>query len=413
MENKSIRQMVEEAVAEAKVTDIHSHLYPRDFGELMLWGIDEVLTYHYLTAEALLRLHMPCEQFWALSKSEQADLVWQTLFLEHSPLSEACRGVLTALDSLGLDVSSRDLDSYRDFFNSQDVGWHTDRVFELSRVEAVVMTNDPFDHFERDLWMKGVEPDSRFKAALRVDVLLNLWDTAAPKLKELGYQVKEDFGGQTVSEIRRFLTEWVQRMDALYMAVSLEPGFRYPQDTVRGRLIDECVLPVCRDPGIPFAMMIGVTRRINPELSMAGDSVSPGCKDSVARLCACHPENKFLVTMLARENQHELCVTARKFRNLMVFGCWWFLNVPSMIEEITRMRLELLGLRMIPQHSDSRVLEQLIYKWGHSRRVIGAVLADKYEELSASGWQASEEEIQRDVADLFGGNFWRFLGRKP
>jgi len=160
-------------------------------------------------------------------------------------------------------------------------------------------------------------------------------------------------------------------------------------------------------------MMIGVTRRTNPELSMAGDSLSLGCKDSVARLCACHLQNKFLVTMLARENQHELCVTARKFRNLMVFGCWWFLNVPSLIEEITRMRLELLGLRMIPQHSDARVLEQLIYKWTHSRQVIGRVLAGKYEELAASGWQASEEEIQRDVADLFGGNFWRFLGRKP
>ena len=24
-----------------------------------------------------------------------------------------------------------------------------------------------------------------------------------------------------------------------------------------------------------------------------------------------------------------LCVTARKFRNLHVFGCWWFMNVPS------------------------------------------------------------------------------------
>ncbi len=52
--------------------------------------------------------------------------------------------------------------------------------------------------------------------------------------------------------------------------------------------------------------------------------------------------------MLARENQHELCVTARKFPNLMIFGCWWFLNNPSLIEEITQMRLDLLGLSMIP-----------------------------------------------------------------
>jgi hypothetical protein len=58
--------------------------------------------------------------------------------------------------------------------------------------------------------------------------------------------------------------------------------------------------------------------------------------------------------MLARENQHELAVAARKFGNLMVFGCWWFVNNPSLITEITRMRVELLGTSFIPQHSDAR-----------------------------------------------------------
>jgi hypothetical protein len=32
----------------------------------------------------------------------------------------------------------------------------------------------------------------------------------------------------------------------------------------------------------------------------------------------------------------------------MVFGCWWFLNNPSLIEEIERMRMELLGVSFIP-----------------------------------------------------------------
>ena len=36
---------------------------------------------------------------------------------------------------------------------------------------------------------------------------------------------------------------------------------------------------------------------------------------------------------------HELVVAARKFGNLMPFGCWWFLNNPSVVEEITRERL--------------------------------------------------------------------------
>jgi hypothetical protein len=36
----------------------------------------------------------------------------------------------------------------------------------------------------------------------------------------------------------------------------------------------------------------------------------------------------------------------------MIFGCWWWLNNPSLIVEIKRMRCELLGTIFIPHHSD-------------------------------------------------------------
>ncbi len=59
----------------------------------------------------------------------------------------------------------------------------------------------------------------------------------------------------------------------------------------------------------------------------------------------------------------------RKFGNLHVYGCWWFCNQPSIIESTTRMRLEMLGTAFTAQHSDARVLEQVLYKWAHSRQV--------------------------------------------
>ncbi len=114
--------------------------------------------------------------------------------------------------------------------------------------------------------------------------------------------------------------------------------------------------------------------------------------------------------MLSRENQHELCVAARKFGNLMIFGCWWFLNNPSIIEEMTRERLELLGTSFIPQHSDARVLDQLMYKWAHSRAIIGKVLSEKYCDLAKTGWRISEAEIKRDVGLLMRDNFVEFVG---
>jgi len=157
--------------------------------------------------------------------------------------------------------------------------------------------------------------------------------------------------------------------------------------------------------------MPGVKRGVNPLLQLAGDGLAKCDIAAYERLFASHPDNKFLVTALSRENQHELCVAARKFRNLHVFGCWWFTNIPSVIDEMTRMRLELVGLSVTPQHSDARVMDQIIYKWSHSREVITRVLVDKYEDLAATGWEVSDDELTRDVNDLFGGAFEAFCAR--
>jgi hypothetical protein len=408
-----LRSAVKRIVQETPVTDMHTHLYAPVFGDLLLWGVDELLTYHYLIAEFFRLSDMPYEQFWSLDKRGQADVIWQTLFIENAPISEACRGVLTALHAIGLDTSMRDLDAYRRWFGEQDPASHVDRVFKAANISSAVMTNDPFDPLERPVWESGAAVDPRFHGVLRIDPLLNDWPTACQGLKSWGYDVQEDFSGKTVNEVRRFLADWIKTFDALYMAVSLPPDFVFPEDSVRARVIEECILPTAKEHDIPFAMMIGVTRQVNPALKLAGDALGTASIQPVEYLCAHYPDNKFLVTMLARENQHALCVVARKFRNLLIFGCWWFLNNPSLIEEMTRMRLELLGPSIMPQHSDARVLDQVIYKWSHSREIITKVLRHKYADLLETGWVIREDEIQRDVDQLLGGNFWRFLGKTP
>jgi hypothetical protein len=133
---------------------------------------------------------------------------------------------------------------------------------------------------------------------------------------------------------------------------------------------------------------------------------------SLENLCRDYPDNRFLVSVLSRENQHELCVYARKFANLMPFGCWWFLNNPSIVEEITRERIELLGTSFIPQHSDARVLEQVIYKWRNTRATMAPILANSYQLLLRDGRGISREDIRRDVERLFCGNFEQWISRK-
>lgn len=116
-----------------------------------------------------------------------------------------------------------------------------------------------------------------------------------------------------------------------------------------------------------------------------------------------------MATFLSRVNQHELCVVANKFRNLHIYGCWWYLNNPSMIKEITQMRIEMLGTGVTLQHSDARVLDQLIYKWKHSRRVISETLVEKYKDLLKTGWKITEANIRRDVERYLGVAYEDFL----
>ncbi|MCD1259894.1 glucuronate isomerase [Paenibacillus athensensis] len=408
----TLRQTVQRLAATLPVTDMHTHLYAPEFGSLLLWGVDELLTYHYLISESFRWTESDYDAFWALSKTEQADLIWRNLFVDHSPVSEATTGLLTTFNRLGLDVSSRNLDSYRQALQSRTAREQVDTVMRIANVSSIVMTNDPFDELERPVWLAGDGgKDARFHAALRVDTLLNDWPRAIDELVKLGYAVDATWSEQTQSEVRRFLSEWIVRMDALYLAVSMPGDFHYPSDDHRSRMIDDVMIPVCRERDIPFALMIGVRRGVNPSLRIAGDMSMLSSVSAVEALCRRYPEQKFLVTMLARENQHELAVLARKFRNLMIFGCWWFLHIESMVEEMTRFRMELLGASFIPQHSDCRVFEQLIYKWEHSRTIIGRVLTGQYEKLFHSGWRVSEDEIIRDLDDLYNRNFWRFLGK--
>src|SRR5688572_2253227 len=410
--SSNLATTVESIVASTPIRDIHTHLYDPAFGELLLWGIDDLLVYHYLVSESFRHLDIPYEKFWSLSKSQQADLIWDALFIQNSPISEACRGVLTTLHALGLDVKKRDLSALRQWFSKWKVDDYITRCMELAGVQSVCMTNSPFDDLERPVWEKGFTRDPRFRAALRIDPLLLAWGDTASTLARWGYDVSVSLTDKTISEVRRFLADWTRKINAGYLMVSLGPDFDFPSDSTSAKLLEKAVLPHCREFGLPMALMMGVKRQVNPQLQMAGDGVGLSRLGALERLCAEFPENKFLVTVLARENQHELCVLARKFRNLHVFGCWWFTNVPSVIEEMTRMRLELIGLSVTPQHSDARVLDQLIYKWQHSRQVIGRVLADKYCDLAATGWNVTEAEIERDVKNLFGGAFKRFCGER-
>src|SRR6266852_6305029 len=399
-----ISSTVEDVLAATQFVDIHTHLFAPTFGKLGLWGIDELLTYHYLEAEFFRSSDTRPEEYWSLSKREQADVIWRTLFVENTPVSEATRGVVAVLKAFQLPTDRPDLAEARSFFEAQSIESHVRRVLQMAGVSIVVMTNDPLDPEESAVWLKGAGNHRQYRAALRLDRILCNWSSHWQVLAGQGYRVDERASGKSAAEVRRFLVDWYERMQPVYMAVSLPDTFEYPQETVANRLLKEAVLAACRELDLPLSLMIGVRKQVNPTLRLAGDAVGRADLRALENLCREFPANRFLVSVLSRENQHELCVYARECSNLMPFGCWWFMKINSIVEEITRERIEMLGTSFIPQHSDDRVLEQVIYKWGNTRRTLARILSDAYRLLSEDGRSVTRGDIQRDVTRLFRSN---------
>jgi len=404
LETGQIPSVVNDVLESTEFIDVHTHLFAPSFGKLGLWGIDELLTYHYLEAEFFRSSSTTPDEYWSLSKREQADAIWQTLFVENTPISEATRGVIAVLKAFALPTDGPDLSEARSFFKRQELEAHVQRVFEIAGVSLVVMTNDPLDSEEMAAWKNGIQEHPRFRAVLRLDKILRHWPAHWGVLAAQGYKVDAQASGKSVAEVQRFLSDWHERMRPMYMAVSLPDTFLYPEESLGNKLLSEAVLPSCRELDLPLSLMIGVRSQVNPAIRLAGDAVGRADLRALENLCRTFPKNRFLVSVLSRENQHELCVYARKFSNLMPFGCWWFMNNPSIVEEITRERIEMLGTSFIPQHSDARILEQVIYKWSNTRRTLAPILANAYRLLREDGRGVTRDDIQRDVTRLFRTN---------
>jgi hypothetical protein len=210
------------------------------------------------------------------------------------------------------------------------------------------------------------------------------WENSAPKLRAWGYEVTPELSTRTLDEIRRFLADWTERIDAQYCMVSLTPEFQFPDSSATARIIEGAIMPHGREHG----------QAVRDDDRCAARRKSPRCNGGRQPRAVRRERRGAALRGLSREQVplHDARAgrSARALRrraevpNLHVFGCWWFLNNPSLIEEITRMRLELIGLSCTPQHSDCRVLDQLIYKWSHSRPILAKVLGDKYADLAAA-----------------------------
>src|ERR1039458_4086304 len=201
----SAEQILPAVEAELKATpfiDIHTHLFQPSLGDNGLWGIDNLITYHYLEAEVFRSSRMTPAEYFGLSRRAKADAIWRALFVENAPVSEATRGVVAVLNAFGLPAEGPDLAQAREFFDNQPLDAHISRVFQLAGIDEAVMTNDPLDPNEAPLWDRGAAPDKRFHPVLRLDRILEKWDEHWRVLESQGYRVDAGAGGGSVDEVQ-------------------------------------------------------------------------------------------------------------------------------------------------------------------------------------------------------------------
>ena len=166
---------------------------------------------------------MEYDDFWKLSKSQQAKLVWDTLFVQNTPISEATRGVVTILNKLNIDFKEKNLDSIRKCYSKFSPDEFIDKVFEFSKVEKVVMTNNPFDENEKQIWKNTGVTDSRFLPALRLDEFICNYDINHDLFKSNGLNPDKELSEKSVAGIKDFIKKWLEIMNPLYMVISLPP----------------------------------------------------------------------------------------------------------------------------------------------------------------------------------------------
>src|SRR5260370_36181767 len=221
LSGEQIQTVVEDVLACTPFIDIHTHLFSPAFGKLGLWGVDDLLTYHYLEAEFFRSSNTTPDQYWKLAKRERTDTIWRALFVENAPISESTRGIVAVLSAFDLPTDASGLEEARVFFAAQPLEEHIRRVLEIAGVSSVVMTNDPLDPDEQPVWLKGRQDHAPFHAALRLDRVLWGWPRHWQQLASQGYAVDERASGKSIAEGPRFLPACNQPLPPLHIPASL------------------------------------------------------------------------------------------------------------------------------------------------------------------------------------------------
>lgn len=398
------KKMIWEAAHTVPAVDVRTRLDPRRAGCAGDFGLDSLLTTPAVLEEFFRRRAMARRDarvdaeagaaheayIRSLTPGELADIIWRQLFLDHPPLSEATRAVLTTMGLFGLDVGIGDLRLLREQFEAIPEDERRDRILKLANLDLVLYSVDCMDAVRTE--SVPPSPGPAFKPVLCLDSLLWDWRESARLLRQRGYGLKAKVDEFSAIELRRLLAAEMARVNPVALNLDWPDGVR-PGDDGVGRLVREAVAPLCRERGMALLL--------SPQTTQV---------DVLAPLWEDNPEVRFMLFPAGAEQAEAALEEARFSRNLLLCGPDGTLRHPSRMEDAAARRLEALGSGFHYAHSEAETAEGLVGAWAHLRWNLGKALLKRYGDLWRTGWRYEEADVLKDVRDILGGNARTFLG---
>ena len=108
LSNDNISKKLLNIINSTPIFDLHTHLFPpQNMKGYFLLGFKNLLNYHYLIAELLTATNIDASTFYSYNDEKKASLIWNELFENRTPVSEACAGVLSILKELNIEINNK------------------------------------------------------------------------------------------------------------------------------------------------------------------------------------------------------------------------------------------------------------------------------------------------------------------
>ena len=377
-------------INQTSIVDIHTHLFPQSHKPYFLSGSDDIFNYHYLTAEFLSSSKFNPISFFKFSKTKRAELVWQYLFVDNTPISEASIGVVKILNFLKINnYKSKNYTLIKKKLDKNKINHKL--ILKKLNIKKVVMTNNPFNNKEWSLF-KNKNWDRKFyKTSIRLDDLFSK-------------KFENKFNKKTLYE---FINKKFIESKPSYFALSLNG--KNIMKFFNSDYMTKIIIPFLIKKKLPLMLLTGVRRSVNSTFQDGGDGIGDEKIDFLENIIKKYKKINFLVTHLSDVSQYKLIVLSRKLPNLTLFGFWWFLNQDNYVKKYLKVKISLLGYNFIAQHSDARVFEHLIYKWSDFKDNLAEVMFEKYKKLQDAGYDLNTSQVQKDMNLLLNENSNRFI----